>query len=212
MQERTDMSTGDDGFTQLVTHARRMTSNRSVLGITGAPGAGKSTLGSMLADALGDLAVVVGMDGFHHTNEELVRLGRRDRKGAPDTFDVHGYLALLTRLRDDSVDVYAPAYQRGIGHSISGATRIPTTTPLVITEGNYLLLDNGPWAQVRSLLDECWFVEVDNSLRVERLIARHVESGKEPEGARDWTLGPDQANAELVAHTRNRADRVVTLP
>ena len=205
-------SPGDNSAQQLIEDARAMTGRRTILGITGAPGAGKSTLGSMLANALGDQAVVVGMDGFHHTNEELVRLGRRDRKGAPDTFDVHGYLALLTRLRDDSVDIYAPVYQRGIGHSISGATRIPTTTPLVITEGNYLLLDDGPWAQVRSLLDECWFVEVDDSLRIERLIARHIESGKEPEAARDWTLGPDQVNAELVAHSRNKADRVITLP
>lgn len=205
------MSTGDDGFTQLVTHARRMTSNRSVLGITGAPGAGKSTLGSMLADALGEQAVVVGMDGYHHTNEELVRLGRRDRKGAPDTFDVHGYIALLDRLRHSTVDIYAPVYQRGIGHSISGATRIPATTPLVITEGNYLLHD-GPWAGIRDLLDECWYVEVADELRVERLIARHIESGKEPQAARDWTLGPDQANAELVARSRQRADRIIRLP
>ncbi|WP_182354180.1 nucleoside/nucleotide kinase family protein [Flaviflexus huanghaiensis] len=205
-------SGADTTVDELIRAARAMAGRRTILGIAGAPGAGKSTLGSTLADALGDQAVVVGMDGFHYTNDELVRLGRRDRKGAPDTFDVHGYIALLTRLRDDSVDIYAPAYQRGVGHSISGAVRIPTTTPLVITEGNYLLLEDGPWSQVRSLLDECWYVDLNEKLRIERLIARHIDSGKEPDAARDWTLGPDQANAELVARSRSRADRVIVLP
>lgn len=196
---------------EAVRSARAMTERRTVLGITGAPGAGKSTLAAMMAESLGDLAVVVGMDGFHHTNDELVRLGRRDRKGAPDTFDVWGYAGMLWRVRNEPRDIYAPRYQRGIGHSISGDIRIPISTPLVITEGNYLLLDDEPWSSVREMLDEVWYVEVPEELRIERLIRRHIESGKDPDGARQWTLGPDQANAELVAATRDRADRVITL-
>lgn len=196
---------------ELVDRAREMTGRRSLLGISGAPGAGKSTLANRLAQALGEQAVVVGMDGFHFTNDELVRLGRRDRKGAPDTFDVCGYIALLWRIKNEPNDIYAPEYQRGIGHSISGAIRIPASVPLVITEGNYLLLENGPWAGVRDLLDEVWHVEIPEEVRIERLIARHIESGKEPQAARDWTLGPDQANAELVHARRGRADRIVVL-
>jgi len=200
----------DETITALIEAAHAMTGRRTILGITGAPGAGKSTLANLLADALGDDAAVVGMDGFHYTNDELVRRGLRDKKGAPDTFDVGGYVALLTRLKNESADIYAPVYQRGIGHAIAGAARVPASTPLVITEGNYLLHD-GAWAGVRDLLDECWYVEVDDTLRVDRLIARHIASGKEPQAARDWTLGPDQANAELVARTKERADRIIRL-
>lgn len=210
MPEHHKLSTGR-GLAEVLELADSMTSSRAILGITGAPGAGKSTLSSRLVDELGGRAVVAGMDGFHLTNDELVRLGRRDRKGAPDTFDVGGYMAMLWRIRNEPGDIYAPEYQRGIGHSISGAIRVPADTPLVITEGNYLLLDEGPWSGVRELLDEVWYVEVPEELRVERLVARHIESGKDPERARAWTLGPDQTNAELVAKHRDRADRIITL-
>lgn len=196
---------------KLIERARELSTSRTILGITGAPGAGKSTLATALQKALGDSAVVVGMDGFHYTNDELVRLGRRDRKGAPDTFDAHGYIALLKRLRTEKNDIYAPAYQRGIGNSIASAIRIPATTNLVITEGNYLLVDEAPWSGVADLLDESWFVQVDDDLRVSRLIDRHIASGKDEQFAREWTLGPDQANADLIALTRDRADRVITL-
>jgi pantothenate kinase len=132
-----------------------------LLGITGAPGAGKSTLAAELAGALGpELAVVVGMDAFHLADAELVRLGRRDRKGAPDTFDAHGYLALLRRLRAASEPVtYAPLFRREIEDSIAAAVPVPAGVALVITEGNYLLLDGEPWCRLRALLDEVWYVD-----------------------------------------------------
>lgn len=209
MPDTISLSDGD-GHDRLLERATALMQGRAVLGIAGAPGAGKSTLGQALVEAL-DRTVVVGMDGFHLTNDELVRLGRRDRKGAPDTFDVHGYIALLHRLKNESTDVYAPAYQRGIGHSIAGAIRVPADTSLIITEGNYLLLDDGPWKGVRSLLDETLFVEIPDHTRIDRLIARHVESGKTADAAREWTLGPDQANADLVRATRENADLVITL-
>jgi pantothenate kinase len=82
-------------------------------------------------------------------------------------------------------------------------------TPLVLTEGNYLLLDDPPWARVRPQLDEVWFVDVDPALRVERLIARHVRHGRTPEAAREWVLRSDEANAALVDRTRERADLVI---
>jgi len=153
------------------------------------------------------------MDGFHLANAELTRLGRRDRKGAPDTFDAAGYVALLRRLRAAGPDpVYAPAYDRHLSAGVVGAIRVEPDVPLVVTEGNYLLLDDGPWAAVRPELDEAWFVERDDDVaRVAQLIARHVAHGKAPEFARDWVSRSDEANARVVAGTRGRADLVVTL-
>ena len=188
--------------------------DRVVLGITGAPGAGKSTLAAAVADAVGPSAVDVPMDGFHLAQAELERLGRADRKGAPDTFDAEGFVALLRRIREqrpgDPV-VYAPAFDRTLEEPVAGAIPVDAEVPLVIVEGNYLLLPDGAWAGVRPLLDGCWFVEVDDDLRLDRLTARHVAHGKEPGAAYDWARGPDERNARLVAGTRGRADAVVRL-
>jgi pantothenate kinase len=181
-----------------------------VLGITGAPGAGKSTLALRIVDELEPSAVYVPMDGFHLANVELVRLGRRERKGAVDTFDAAGFVNLLERLRAAVDDVvYAPSFQRDIEEPIAGSIPVPSSVPLVVTEGNYLLLPRGEWGRVRGLLDEAWFVETDEQQRIERLIARHVAFGKSPEQARRWSLGTDQVNADLVATTRDRADHIV---
>ena len=184
---------------------------RRVLGITGAPGGGKSTLAAALVDALGpDLARLVGMDGFHLAQAELVRLGRAERKGAADTFDASGFVALLRRLRAaDEPVVYAPVFRREIEEPIACAVPVPREVPLVVTEGNYLLVGSGEWAGVRELLDEAWFVETDEDRRREWLIARHVAFGKSPSFARQWVMRSDERNAELVASTRSRADLVV---
>jgi pantothenate kinase len=180
---------------------------RRVLGIAGAPGSGKSTLAALVAAELGDAAVVVPMDGFHLAQAELARLGRADRKGAADTFDAAGFVALLRRLRDPAEAlVYAPEFRREIEEPIACAIPVPAEVPLVVTEGNYLLL----WTEVRPLLDEAWYVEAgDEEARVERLIRRHVEFGKPPDFAREWVLRSDERNAALVASTRARADLVV---
>jgi pantothenate kinase len=199
---------------QLVALARSLVTpgRRSFLGITGAPGAGKSTLAEAVVAALGDDAVLVGMDGFHLRDDELTRLGRRERKGAIDTFDVAGYLHLLRRLRDrtDAV-VYAPVFDRGLEESIGSAFGVPADVPLVVTEGNYLLADDGDWAQVRPLLDQCWFLEPGEDVRLERLVARHQRFGRSLEEAWERSTGSDGRNAELVASTRSRATLVVTL-
>lgn len=199
----------------LLDEARR-SGGRRLLGIAGAPGAGKSTLTEHLARELpAGSCAVVPMDGFHLADAALERLGRLERKGSPDTFDAAGYVALLQRLRTarptDPV-VWAPMFERDLEQPLAGAIEVPGDVPLVLTEGNYLLCEDGPWAQVRTLLDACWFVETPERLRHGRLIARHERFGKPPRAARDWALGPDEANARLVAGTRDRADAVISLP
>lgn len=147
------------------------------------------------------------MDGFHLANSELARLGRAARKGAPDTFDSAGYVALLRRLKAADEVVYAPEFHRDIEEAIAGAIAVPPGVPLVITEGNYLLLDSGPWSQVRALLDEVWFVDTDDALRRERLVGRHMQFGRSAQEAQDWVASTDDPNARLIESTRHRADR-----
>lgn len=198
----------------LISRARALAGagGRRLLGITGAPGAGKSTIAAQVVDALGDAAVLVPMDGFHLANAELERLGRRNRKGAIDTFDAPGYVALLQRLRSpDHETVYAPVFRREIEEPIACAIPVAPDVPLVVTEGNYLLVPDEPWAAVRELLDEAWFVAPDETTRIDWLIARHVAFGKPPDVARAWSLSTDQRNADLVASTVAQADLVVRL-
>ena len=194
----------------LVARARRLAEGgaRRILGIAGPPGGGKSTLAREIVSALAGAAALVPMDGFHLAQAELVRIGRRDRMGAPDTFDAAGYTTLLARLRarEDHV-VYAPEFRREIEEPIAGAIAVAASVSLVVTEGNYLLLD-GDWAGVRPLLDEAWYVETDEDTRVRSLIQRHIDYGKTPEAARAWVMRSDQANARLIATTRERADLV----
>jgi pantothenate kinase len=203
-------------FDDLLRRAAALTrpGRRAALGIAGSPGAGKTTLAEELVRALnGDgepWAAHVPMDGFHLADVELDRLGLRDRKGAPDTFDPGGYAALLRRLREESGEVvYAPGFERVIEQPLAGAIPVPPTARLVVTEGNYLLLDGGSWARVRTFLDEVWFCEIDEAERVRRLVARHEEFGKPHAAAVAWVSGTDQRNADLVAATRDRADLVV---
>lgn len=185
---------------------------RALLGICGAPGAGKSTLAERLVAAVGPEAVVVPMDGFHLHDDELARLGLSSRKGAPETFDVDGYVALLRRLRaDEDRVVYAPSFDRSRELAVAAAIAVRPEHRLVVTEGNYLLHDSGGWPDVRPLLDAVWFVHTDDEARVERLVARHVEHGKSPGQARRWVAESDEANAALVGRTRGSADLVVSL-
>ena len=181
---------------------------RQILGIAAPPGAGKSTLVAALVQHYGARVQVVPMDGFHLANSELQRLGRRARKGAPDTFDADGYVALLRRIRQQgsAERIYAPEFRREIEEPIAGAIAIDAHTPLILTEGNYLLLDEPPWSALREVLDEVWYLDVDDTLRHQRLLARHMHFGRSQQAARDWIAQTDDPNAVRIAAQRHRAD------
>ncbi|MEU6645978.1 nucleoside/nucleotide kinase family protein [Saccharomonospora sp. NPDC046836] len=198
-------------FDELLDRAQELasTDRRTVLGIAGAPASGKTTLARRLASALGDRAAVVGMDGFHLAQVELNRLGRTDRKGAPDTFDAHGYVHLVRRLAHGRELVYAPEFRREIEEPIACAVPVPESVRVVITEGNYLLLDSQPWAELRSLIEQVWYLRPDENARIERLVTRHRRYGRSLVEARQRALGSDQRNADLVAPSAIRADLVV---
>ena len=208
-------------FDDLVTRARGLVApgRRAVLGIVGSPGAGKSTLAeALLADLRADPPAGAGpdwvahvpMDGYHLADVELERLGLRQAKGAPDTFDAGGYAALLARLHfgEDEI-VYAPAFERTLEQPLAGAIPVLPAARLVVTEGNYLLLDTGRWPAVRPLLDEVWFCGLRDDVRLERLHARHVRFGKAPDEAVAWVKAVDEPNAVLIEATRGRADLLV---
>lgn len=190
---------------------------RRLLGVCGPPGAGKSTLSQQLVDALGGSAVLVAMDGFHLAQRELERLGRVGGKGAPETFDAIGYVDLLIRLRRNGADlasgatVYAPEFRREIEEPVACAVPVPPEVPLVVTEGNYLLLPDEPWCRIRALLDEVWFLAPPEQLRRDRLIARHQQHGRTRDQAVARALGSDQANAEQIARTAAAADLVISV-
>lgn len=199
---------------ELVERARALAvgGSRRILGIAGAPGAGKSTVAQAIADALGGQAARVGMDAFHLANEVLAAHGSRDRKGAPDTFDPWGYANLLRRLKTNGEPVvYAPVFDRSLEESIGSAIPVAREVPLVITEGNYLLLDAEGWRESREQIDEVWFLDVSDDERQLRLVRRHEAFGKAPEEAEAWALGSDQRNASVVDATRERADLIINL-
>ncbi|MFI6762902.1 nucleoside/nucleotide kinase family protein [Micromonospora sp. NPDC050417] len=205
-------------FDELVARARALADAgpRQLLGIAGAPGAGKSTLAQRLVAALGPVAALVPMDGFHLAEAELRRLGRHHRKGALDTFDGAGYVALMRRIRTGGDDggggtVYAPEFRRELEESIAGAIAVPPQVRLVVTEGNYLLVPAPPWDELRGLLDEVWFLDLDAGERLRRLTDRHIGFGRSATEAATRARGTDQVNADLIETTAGRSDVVVRL-
>jgi pantothenate kinase len=193
-----------------VTELLNNANGRIIIGIVGKPGAGKSTLSSYLIEKLPKESVaLVPMDGYHLSNKELDALGRRNRKGAPDTFDSNGYAALLQRIATSTDDVYFPIFHREIEESIAAEGVVTAKTKIVLTEGNYLLHDQGGWKNVAPILTESWYVEVDDVVRLERLVDRHHFYGKERQAAYDWAHGTDENNAQLVESTKELADFLV---
>ncbi|WP_153338934.1 nucleoside/nucleotide kinase family protein [Nocardia aurantia] len=188
---------------------------RLVLGVAGPPGAGKSTFAAMLRDEIdrqggAPVAGVAPMDGFHFTNAELAARGLAERKGAPDTFDVAGYVNRLRAARDTPTGraLRWPAYDRDLHEPVPDRIVLDDLR-IVLTEGNYLLHDRAGWADVRPCLDEVWYLDAPAELRTERLLDRHRRGGRDAESARDKVTRTDLPNAELVALTRDRADLIL---
>ena len=205
-----DPAAAYDRAVDLATRGRR-----SILGITGAPAAGKSTYAEQLTAKLtadGHKVALVPMDGYHLAQSVLNELGLAEVKGAPHTFDGYGFVALLRRLKDTPDEqIWAPRFDRGLEDSIAASIGVAPEVTLVVTEGNYLLLDEMPWATIRILLDQCWYVEVPEQLRHQRLEARHRHYGRTAEEAHERTHGSDERNAELIAATAQRADAIIQL-
>ncbi|MEO7753438.1 MAG: nucleoside/nucleotide kinase family protein [Terracoccus sp.] len=208
---------GLDGLVGLVEEVVALVGDRRrvVLGIAGAPGAGKSTLAEALVERVAasrgpGWVAHVPMDGFHLADAQLDRLGARGRKGAPDTFDALGYAALLDRLvREPDSWVYAPGFDRTLEQPVAAAMVVPPEARLVVTEGNYLLLADPDWLRARQAIDAVWYVTGDDDVRRSRLVERHVTFGKAPAAAVAWVAQTDEANAAVVAAAADLADRLV---
>jgi pantothenate kinase len=209
MERTTWAGTGVDG---LLERALRLLDRpgRAVLGIAGAPASGKSTLAALLLAELErqrpGAAVGVGMDAFHLGHRVLARRGQTAIKGAPETFDAVGYLHLLQRIRTETGTVYAPEFDRDIEDSLAHVVEIRPEVGLVVTEGNYLLLDVPPWDGVRAMLDEAWFVHLEDGERRRRMVARHLRHGHDQADAEARTFGSDERNARLVNAAPNSPD------
>ncbi|MEZ5375813.1 MAG: nucleoside/nucleotide kinase family protein [Acidimicrobiales bacterium] len=185
--------------------------SRFVVGLVGPPGVGKSTVSGALTSLLDPAPPIVGMDGFHLANQVLVDRGLIDRKGAPDTFDADGFVAILERLRSADTTVWCPRFDRSIEDSIAAAVAVTPADRIVIVEGNYLLLTDAPWDRVADLLDLAVYLDLAHAARVGRLIARHIEFGKSETDARRFVEVSDEVNAAMVAASRSRAGATLTL-
>jgi pantothenate kinase len=200
-----------EALVRVIAATSRLAKRPLIVGIVGAPGAGKSTIAAELVKLLAASALLP-MDGYHFSQQQLIELGRRERMGAPDTFDVDALATTLRELREAQSVVVAPAFDRTIEEPVAGAISIHARSiATVVVEGNYLLLESDGWEQLAPLLDVSFFVELNHDIRVERLVARHERFGKEPAAARAWALGTDEANAVAVEATAPRADHRIRL-
>ena len=188
-------------------------SGRFIIGIVGKPGAGKSTLTSHLIENLPKNSVsLVPMDGYHLSNLQLKNLGLSDRKGAFNTFDSNGYVSLLKRINTETdQDIYYPVFHREIEESYAADGVVLANTKIVLTEGNYLLFDKAGWEKVATELTEIWYININDDVRIERLVKRHEFYGKDKESAFNWATGSDEINAKIVESTASKADVIINL-
>lgn len=180
---------------------------RRVIAVVGAPGSGKSTLAAQLVTEL-ENAALVPMDGFHLDDRLLQEDGLLPLKGAPETFDAAGCVALIARLRAGG-EVVHPVFDRSRELAIAGAGRVAAGTRLVVVEGNYLLLDRAPWREMAGLWDLTVMLDVPMEELRRRLTARWQALGKDPARIKAH-LQNDLANAETVSRQSLPADLVVT--
>lgn len=192
---------------------RRDVSRRFLVAIAGAPGSGKSTVAETLCAMANDRAAgtaeVLPMDGYHFDNCVLEARGDLPRKGAPHTFDAPGFIALLGRIRSREPDIAVPVFDRSIDLARAGARIIGDAVPLVIVEGNYLLLDDPRWRDAADLFDLKVFLDVPEAELERRLIQRWLDYGHDEASARAKALGNDIPNARLVTRHSVGADLVV---
>lgn len=185
---------------------------RTIVGIVGPPAAGKTTIAEKLVQLLGPRSATLGMDGFHLPQYTLVKLGKRDRMGAPDTFNVDAFVSLLIQLSGNPGTIArAPGFDRTVEEPLPGAIALGPELSTIVVEGNYLLHDSGGWERVAPLLDLSFFVKIEHDIRMARLIERHIRYGKTPDAALAWATGPDADNARLIGASAERADHVIEL-
>jgi pantothenate kinase len=186
---------------------------RTMIGIVGKPGAGKSTIVTEIQKQFSTKEVaIIPMDGYHLSNEELIKLGRLERKGAPDTFDVEGFISLITRVRNEIGKEHTfPIFHREIEASKADEGIVLRNTKVIVIEGNYLFSEEHNWSEVFPLLDQSWFIEIDDEIRMQRLITRHIKYGKTPQEAEEWSRGSDELNARFIEKTAARAGNIIKL-
>ena len=202
------MITVEDLVPELLARAAR--TDRLIVAIAGAPGAGKSTVSAALCEAINarepGAAIVVPMDGFHLDNAILDAMNLRKRKGSPPTFDCAGFEALLKRLRHIGDDVVIPLFDRKLDLARAGADIVRAGQRILLVEGNYLLLDQAPWDRLAPLFDVTVFLEVDRVELENRLVQRWLGLGHNVGSAQQRALSNDMPNAELVLEESREAD------
>ena len=193
------------------------TQDRYILALTGSPAVGKSTLadrlvGSINANGL-DQAIALPMDGYHFSNEKLLELELLELKGIPETFDAKAFVELVKSIKSETeLTHWAPEFRRELEASIQNAIAVQPHHKIIIVEGNYLLLESAPWNQLADYFDKVWFLSLEDSIRKQRLLARHMSYGQTESEAREKMKSTDDKNALLIEASKSRADRVVVLP